>query len=124
MSYRIEKSEGLAAALGRIAGEEMDLALTELRRRDHGEAIHSARKSIKRLRALLGSLRVAFPKELFRAENQRLADAGRKISPLRDVHVQLRTLGKLQAADDPAGDGSAGFVAPAGRKNSPGKFRC
>lgn len=103
MSYRIEKGEGLAAALGRIAAEEMDLALRELRRRDQGEAIHSARKAIKRLRALLRSLRVAFPKELFRSEDQRLAEAGRKISPLRDVHVQLRTLGKLQAANDPVG---------------------
>jgi CHAD domain-containing protein len=103
MSYRIEKGEGLAAALGRIAAEEMDLALTELRRRDRGRAIHSVRKAIKRLRALLRSLRVAFPKKLFREEDRRLAEAGRKISPLRDVHVQLRTLGRLRAADDPAG---------------------
>jgi CHAD domain-containing protein len=103
MSYRIEKGEGLAAALGRIAAEEMDLALTELRRRNHGEAVHTARKAIKRLRALLRSLRVAFPEKLFQAENQRLARAGRTISPLRDVHVQLRTLGRLRVADDPAG---------------------
>ncbi len=103
MSYRIEKGEGLASSLGRIASEEMDLALTELRRRDRGEAIHSVRKAIKRLRALLRSLRVAFPKKLFRAEDQRLAEAGRKMSPLRDVHVQLRTLGKLRAAKDSAG---------------------
>src|SRR5208283_4809835 len=41
--------------------------------------------------------------ELFQAENQRLAEAGRKISPLRDVQVQLRTLGRLQAANDSAG---------------------
>ena len=103
MSYRIEKGESLAAALGRIAAEEMDLALTELRRRDQGKAVHSARKAIKRLRALLRSLRVAFPKKLFRAEDRRLAEAGRKISPLRDVQVQLRTLARLQLADDPAG---------------------
>jgi CHAD domain-containing protein len=98
MSYRIEKGEGLAAALGRIAAEEMDLALTELRRRNHGEAVHTARKAIKRLRALLRSLRVTFPEKLFQAENQRLARAGRTISPLRDVHVQLRTLGRFDLA--------------------------
>jgi CHAD domain-containing protein len=103
MSYRIEKGEGLAAALGRIAAEEMDLALTELRRRDRGKAVHSARKAIKRLRALLGSLRVVFPKKLFQTENQRLAEAGRKISPLRDIQVQLRTLGKLRDARGRAG---------------------
>ncbi len=104
MSYRIEKGEGLAAAFGRIAAEEMDLAMTQLRRRNRGEAVHNARKSLKRLRALLRSLRVAFPKRLFRVENQRLAAAGRKISPLRDLHVQLRTLGRLRAAPGPTRD--------------------
>jgi CHAD domain-containing protein len=103
MSYRIEKGEGLAAALGRIAAEEMDLALAELRRGNRGEAVHSARKAIKRLRALMRSLRVAFPKKLFQTENQRLAEAGRKISPLRDIQVQLRTLGKLRDARGRAG---------------------
>jgi CHAD domain-containing protein len=43
---------------------------------------------------LLRSLRVAFPRR-FRAENQHIADAGRKISPLRDIHVQLRALQEL-----------------------------
>jgi CHAD domain-containing protein len=103
MSYRIEKGEGLAAALGRIAAEEMGVALTELRRRDRGKAVHSARKAIKRLRALMRSLRVAFPRKLFQTENQRLAEAGRKISPLRDIHVQLRTLDKLRDAEGRAG---------------------
>jgi CHAD domain-containing protein len=104
MSYRIEIGESLAAAFGRIAAEEIDLAAAELRRPNGGEAVHNARKALKRLRALLRSLRVAFPKRLFRAENRRIAAAGRTISPLRDVHVQLRTLGKLKAAASPAGD--------------------
>jgi CHAD domain-containing protein len=104
MSYRIEKGESMASAFGRIAAEEMDLALAELRRRDRGAAVHNARKAMKRLRALLRSLRVAFPKKLFRAENRRIAAAGRKISPVRDIHVQLRTLGKLKAATTPAGE--------------------
>ena len=96
MNDGTHRGEGLEAALGRIAAEEMRLAMQELSRRDHAESIHSVRKSIKRLRALLRSLRVTFPKNLYRSENRRLAEAGRKISPLRDVHVQLRTLGKLR----------------------------
>jgi CHAD domain-containing protein len=103
MSYRIEKGESLAAALGRIGGEEMNVALAELAHRDKSNAVHNARKAIKRLRALLRSLRVVFPKELFHAENQRLAEAGRKISPLRDIQVQLRTLGKLHDTNGRAG---------------------
>jgi CHAD domain-containing protein len=103
MGYRIEAGESLAAAFGRIAGEEIDFASAELRRPNRGEAVHNARKALKRLRALLRSLRVTFPKKLFRVENRRIAAAGRKISPLRDVHVQLRALGKLKAASSPAG---------------------
>ena len=103
MSYRIETGEGLAGALGRIAAEEMDLALTELHRPERGEAIHSVRKAIKRLRALLRSIRVVFPEEMYQSENKRLAEAGRKISPLRDIHVQLRTLNRLKAAKNSSG---------------------
>ena len=101
MSYRIEKNEALSDALGRIAAEEIALALAELRRPNRARAMHNTRKSLKRLRSLLRSLRVAFPKNLFRRENRRLAAAGRKIAPLRDVHVQLHTLGRLRAATGP-----------------------
>ena len=100
-SYRIEKNEALSDALGRIAAEEIALALAELRRPNRAQAMHNTRKSLKRLRSLLRSLRVAFPKNLFRQENRRLAAAGRKIAPLRDVHVQLHTLGRLRAATGP-----------------------
>ena len=96
MSYRIERNEALSVALGRIAAEEFALAMTELRRPNRVEAMHNTRKALKRLRSLLRSLRVAFPREVFRRENRRLAAAGRKIAPLRDVHVQLHTLGKLR----------------------------
>jgi len=102
MSYRIEKDEALSVALGRIAAEEIALVMTELRRPNRAEAMHNTRKALKRLRSLLRSLRVAFPREVFRRENKRLAAAGRKIAPLRDVHVQLHTLGKLRAKSGPA----------------------
>jgi CHAD domain-containing protein len=101
MSYRIGKNEALSDALGRIAAEEIALALAELRRPNRAQAMHNTRKSLKRLRSLLRSLRVAFPKNFFRQENRRLAAAGRKIAPLRDVHVQLHTLRRLRAATGP-----------------------
>jgi CHAD domain-containing protein len=102
MSYRIAKGESLADAFGRIATEEVDLAMTQLDRPKRGEGVHDARKALKRLRALVRSLRVALPKDRFRSENRRLAEAGRKISPLRDLHVQLHTLEKLRGKDDSA----------------------
>lgn len=103
MSYRIKNGEGLAVAFGRIAAEQIDLATAQLGRSHHGEAIHNARKALKRLRALLRLMRVALPKRLFRQENRRLAEAGRKISPLRDIHVQLCMLEKIKADATPAG---------------------
>jgi CHAD domain-containing protein len=101
MSYRIEKDEALSDAFGRIAAEEIALALAELRGTDRAQAMHNTRKALKLLRSLLRSLRVAFPKGLFRRENRRLAAAGRKIAPLRDVHAQLQTLGRLKSATGP-----------------------
>src|ERR1039458_10044262 len=101
MSYRIEKNEALSDALGRIAAEEIALALAELRRPNRAQAMHNTRKCLKRLRSLLRSLRVAFPRSFFRQENRRLAAAGRQIAPLRDVHVQLHTLRRLRAATGP-----------------------
>ncbi|HEY3913971.1 MAG TPA: CHAD domain-containing protein, partial [Verrucomicrobiae bacterium] len=96
MSYRIKKGELLAIAFGRIAAEEIDEAMSQLDHRDHGTGIHNSRKALKRLRALLRSVRVAFP-ERFSAENRHIAEAGRKISPLRDIHVQLRMLRELDS---------------------------
>lgn len=103
MSFQIQKGEGLSAAFERIASEEMQIAISELEGQTRSEAVHNARKAIKRLRALLRSMRAVFPDDVFRAENQRLANAGRAISPLRDVHVQLRTLGQLNASRNPVG---------------------
>ena len=101
MSYRIEKDEALSAALRRIAAEEVTRALTELQQPNRVEAMHNTRKALKRLRSLLRTLREAFPRESFQRENRRLAGAGRKIAPLRDVHVQLQTLDKLRSNSAP-----------------------
>ena len=98
MSFRIEKNEALPSALGRITAEELAFAQSELGRDEPSEAMHNTRKSLKRLRALLRTLRVALPYDALRGENRRLAAAGRKIAPLRDAHVRRVTLAKLGAA--------------------------
>ncbi|HEY3862372.1 MAG TPA: CHAD domain-containing protein [Verrucomicrobiae bacterium] len=103
MGCRIAIGESLTSAFSRIAAAEIELAGVELCRSQNGETVHNARKSLKRLRALLRAMREALPKDLYRAENRRLGHAGRELSPLRDVIVQLRTLGKLKAAGSPAG---------------------
>lgn len=103
MSDRIHEGEGLATALARIAGEEMDGALKELERKDAGEATHNVRKTLKRLRALLRALRLALPETTYREENGRLRAAAHMISPLRDAHVLQQTLRELPGAKSEAG---------------------
>jgi len=103
MSYRIQRGERLHAALNRIANEELSAAQAELQPHRNGAAVHNLRKSLKRLRALLRCLRVAFPERLYRREIQRLSAAGRSMSPQRDVQVQLALLTKLNQASQSAG---------------------
>jgi len=55
MAYRIKRNESVAEAVRRIAGEEIDSVASQLarssgKRRD--KAIHEARKSVKKTRAL------------------------------------------------------------------------
>ena len=49
MGYHIEKGESLATAFGRIAAEEIDLAIAQSRRLHRGEAVHNARKALKQI---------------------------------------------------------------------------
>src|SRR5260370_36476169 len=56
MGYHFERNESVPEAVRRIAYEEADSAITYLRgkgRTSRDEAIHEARKNIKKLRALL-----------------------------------------------------------------------
>ncbi|HVW83258.1 MAG TPA: CHAD domain-containing protein, partial [Bryobacteraceae bacterium] len=56
MAYRLKEDESVPQGLRRIAREEIDSAVQELRGKDPGkrdEAIHEARKSIKKLRGLI-----------------------------------------------------------------------
>jgi CHAD domain-containing protein len=102
MNVRIKTGERLSDVLERIVTEQLDLAADALERHDPVQAVYGARKAIKKIRAFLHMVRAAFPKNAFRAQNQSLAQAGHQLSPLRDVHVELRVLGVLTDARVPA----------------------
>lgn len=65
------------------------------------EAVHAARKSIKKSRAALRLLRPTLGERRFRRANRTLRGAAQALNPLRDAHVLMQTLAGL-CRDDPA----------------------
>jgi len=99
MSYRLSPDESVTEGLRRILREEIEFAIAQLAirtpaRRD--EAIHEARKSVKKLR---GVVRLVKDK----AGNRALRDIGRSLSKFRDAAALVETVDALckACAGDP-----------------------
>jgi CHAD domain-containing protein len=98
MAYQIEEDEGVRSGILRSAGEELDRALHELTEQiseDPVEAVHSARKAVKKERALLRLARGSMDPQQRRRENAALRDAARGLSTARDAEAMLETLDAL-----------------------------
>jgi CHAD domain-containing protein len=97
-SYSLEHKESLGDGLRRIASGRAEHALEQLRDEDgdRATAVHEARKDLKKIRTVLRLSREALGDELYRAENSRFRDAGRRLSAARDAQVRLDTLAKLR----------------------------
>jgi CHAD domain-containing protein len=100
MGYRLKRSERVDDGIRRIAAARADHALHELAAAQSGadfaEAIHSARKDMKKLRAVLRLVREPLGKTRFRAESRRYRDAARLLARSRDAEVKLETLAALR----------------------------
>ncbi|WP_406873444.1 CHAD domain-containing protein [Aminobacter sp. P9b] len=114
MSFRIDPRLTLTAEVRRIAGGEIDKIVAHLNvARDNPEkSLHSARKRIKALRALL---RLVHPgDEAFcRAENNRYRDISLSIAGPRQATALIETIDRLIAdfPEDADGAGLAGIRA-------------
>jgi CHAD domain-containing protein len=98
MAYRLEDQETVADGIARVAAEELDDAIDQLRNgiaQDPVTAVHEARKGLKKERALLRLVRPSLDRATFRAQNARLRDAGRSLSALRDAQVADTTIDGL-----------------------------
>jgi CHAD domain-containing protein len=101
----------LAAGLTRIAAGRAEKALERLREGGAGEvetaeAVHGARKDMKKLRTVLRLLRDGLGKKRYRRADARFRDAARALSGARDAEVKLETLEGL-------GEHQAGLPAAA-----------
>ena len=98
MAYRFKTKESVAENVRRIVREEIDSAVSLLNQPDgrkRDEAVHGARKSIKKIRGLLRLLKPELGKT-FRRENVHLRDTGRQLSVLRDAAALLETITRIQ----------------------------
>jgi CHAD domain-containing protein len=104
-AYRLKSKESLPEGIARAARGRIDHAIDELRGKTDStpeEAVHAARKDLKKLRALVRLARGELGESTFARENRAFRDAGRELAAARDSDVMLDT---LNALDLPAGLG-------------------
>jgi CHAD domain-containing protein len=105
-AYRLKESEPLPETIARVARGRIDHAIDELRGKTDStpvEAVHEARKDMKKLRALLRLTRGELGAQAFARENACFRDAARELAGARDRDVMLETLDGL--TNLPAGEG-------------------
>lgn len=107
--YRFKRGETVPTGLKRIVREQFDSAIGQLsgQGKNRTEAVHEARKSLKKIRAVLRLTR----KELgsvYGAETTQLRRCSGKLSEIRDAAAQIETIDSLRkkAAREP---GAAAF---------------
>lgn len=99
MGYRIRLDESVGKGLARVVKNQVELGLTELALAETSpDGVHKARKTLKRLRALLRLAGPGSASNKWRQHNTALRDIGRLLSPKRDEMVMAQTLAKLRAA--------------------------
>ena len=98
MAYRIDMAEPLADGLGRIAVEQLEAAIRNLRLPEDQRTVgvHRCRKSVKKTRALLRLVRAEIGEDLYRSENATLRDIAAGLSAMRDADVMVETLTALR----------------------------
>jgi CHAD domain-containing protein len=100
MAYRLQPGEPVRDELRRCAREQLDRAIDELSTRvkdDPVEAVHDARKALKKTRSLLRLGRGTLDPDERRRDNAALRNAGRQLSAARDAEVMLEATDELAA---------------------------
>ena len=100
MTYRLQAHESVPKGIKRIATEQIEKAIDELTAIDElgvDEAVHQARKRLKKTRAVIRLVRDRLGKKNYKQENTRFRDLGRSLANLRDSNVLIETLDNLTA---------------------------
>jgi CHAD domain-containing protein len=96
MRYCFKRRERVSDSIHRIAREQIDGALKDLRGRKPDEGIYQARKRLKKLRAVLRLVRPTLDPAVFDRENAVWRDVARQLSLVRDADVLVEVIGGLR----------------------------
>ena len=104
MGYRLHSGQPVAHEVRRIAAHQLELAIAGLTAPGDGandDSVHTARRHIKKVRALIRLVRPALGPR-YRAVNRRLRVVSRLLSPIADGEATVATL--TQVAERHSGD--------------------
>jgi CHAD domain-containing protein len=99
MSFELRKNESIRKGIRRIVRKQLKSArdsLNDSTGEDLDERIHSVRKSLKRVRAVVRLVRYSIGDSAYRIENDSLRDAARPLAEVRDAKILIATLDKLK----------------------------
>jgi CHAD domain-containing protein len=96
MAFHFKKKESVPKGSRRLGRERIEHALECLEKGDQAEAVHCARKDIKKARAVVRLVRANLKKPSYRRIIDWLREAAQKLAGPRDAYVRLRTLEKLR----------------------------
>lgn len=97
MPYRLKAQAAIAGEVKRIASKQLTLAIEELRAvgdRQSDNAVHEARRHVKKVRALLRLMRPALG-DGYDVDTRRMRTANRMLAPIADGRAVVDTLARL-----------------------------
>jgi len=95
MPCHFEKAESPGKAIQRVCRERIAQARSRLRQSDHPAAVHSVRKEIKKLRAIIALVRGEIGKGVCHKATKSLHAAAKRLAAPRDARVMLKAFEKL-----------------------------
>jgi CHAD domain-containing protein len=104
-AYRLLDGEPVGLGIRRVLKAQVDDAVAQLRGEagnEPPEAIHEARKDMKKIRSALRLVRDAIGDDAWRRENDHHRDVARKLSSHRDAEILVESLDGLRDRFGPA----------------------
>ncbi|MBE9111841.1 CHAD domain-containing protein [Nodosilinea sp. LEGE 07298] len=98
MAYKFSADSTVDANIRRILSEQLEKAIQQLSedfQQTPGQAVHKARKHLKKGRTVLRLVRKSIDKDTYEREKNLLRDLGRSLSSARDSEVYQQTLNNL-----------------------------
>jgi CHAD domain-containing protein len=97
-AYRLQAGEPVGPGMRRVLEAQVDDAVAQLRGEvgnDPAEAIHEARKDIKKIRSAMRLVRDAIGDDDWRRENDYYRDVARQLSSFRDAEILVEAVDGL-----------------------------